>query len=79
MKRRGVTTLINCGIASALWPQRARSADKICRIAFVVTTGQFVDAKEGDAWKGLVIAFLESMQALGYVDGRNIKFDFLFG
>ena len=76
MKRRVVITLIGCGIASAMWPQRARSADKVYRIAFVVPTGQFVDAKEGDAWKGLVIAFLQGMQELGYVDGKNMKFEF---
>ena len=76
MKRRVVITLIGCGIVSALWPQRARSADKVYRVAFVVPTGQFVDAKEGDAWKGLVTAFLQGLRELGYVDGKNMKFEF---
>jgi len=76
MKRRVVITLIGCGIVSALLPKRARSADKVYRIAFVVPAGQFVDAKEGDAWKGLVTAFLQGMRELGYVDGKNMKFEF---
>ncbi|MBR0694252.1 ABC transporter substrate-binding protein [Bradyrhizobium lablabi] len=76
MKRRFVITLIGCGIVSALWPRRARSTEKVFRIAFVVPTGQFVDAKEGDAWKGPVVAFLQGMRELGYVDGKNMKFDF---
>jgi putative tryptophan/tyrosine transport system substrate-binding protein len=53
MRRRAVITLIGDGLVSALWPPRARSADKVYRIAFVVPIGQFVDAKEGDAWKGV--------------------------
>jgi putative ABC transport system substrate-binding protein len=76
MKRREAIGLIGCGILSAMCPQRARSADRVYRIAFVVPTGQFLDAKEGDAWKGLVVAFLEGMRDLGYVDGKNMKFDF---
>ena len=76
MKRRAVITLIGGGFLSALWPQRARSADKIYRIVFVVPIGQFVDAKEGDAWKGLVTAFLQGLGELGYVDGKNMKFEF---
>jgi putative ABC transport system substrate-binding protein len=43
---------------------------------FVVPIGQFVDAKEGDAWKGLVTAFLQGLRELGYVDGKNMKFEF---
>jgi|SRR3984957_1269543 len=76
MRRRMVIGLIGGGVASALWPLRARSADKVYRIAFVVPIGQFVEAKEGDAWKGLVTAFLRGLQELGYVDGKNMKFDF---
>jgi putative tryptophan/tyrosine transport system substrate-binding protein len=62
MRRRAVITLIGGGLVSALWPLRARSADKVYRIAFVVPIGQFVDAKEGDAWKGLVTAFLQGLR-----------------
>jgi putative tryptophan/tyrosine transport system substrate-binding protein len=76
MRRRVVITLIGGGLLSALWPLRARSADKVYRIVFVVPIGQFVNAKEGDAWKGLVTAFLQGLGQLGYVDGKNIKFDF---
>jgi len=76
MKRRVVITLIGGGVMCALWPLRARSADKVYRIAFVVPIGQFADAKEGDAWKGLVIAFLQGLRELGYVDRKNMKFEF---
>src|SRR5580704_17378000 len=73
MRRRVVITLIGGGLVSAL---RARAADKVYRIAFVVPIGQFVDAREGDAWKGLVTAFLQGLNELGYVDGKNMKFGF---
>jgi putative tryptophan/tyrosine transport system substrate-binding protein len=76
MRRRLVIALIGGGVVSALWPLRARTADKIYRIAFVVPVGQFVEAKEGDAWKGLVDAFLQGLRELGYVDGKNMKFEF---
>lgn len=74
--RRVVITLIGGGLASALWPLRARSADKIYRIAFVVPRGQFVNAQEGDATKSVVDGFLQGMRELGYVDGKNMKFEF---
>ena len=76
MKRRAVITLIGGGFLSAVWPLPTQSAEKISRIVFVVPIGQFVDAKEGDAWKGLVTAFLQGLQELGYVDGKNLKFEF---
>jgi putative ABC transport system substrate-binding protein len=76
MRRRMVITLIGSGFMSALWPLRARSADKVYRIVFMVPIGQFVNAKEGDAWKGLVTAFLQGLRELGYVDGKNMKFEF---
>jgi putative ABC transport system substrate-binding protein len=76
MRRRLVITMIGGGLMSALWPLRARSADKVYRIVFMVPIGQFVNAKEGDAWKGLVTAFLQGLRELGYVDGKNMKFEF---
>jgi putative ABC transport system substrate-binding protein len=76
MRRRVVISLIGGGLVSALWPLQARSADKVYRIAFVVPIGQFVNAKEGDAWKGLVTAFLQGLRELGYIDGKNMKFEF---
>jgi putative ABC transport system substrate-binding protein len=76
MKRRVAITLIGGAAMSALWSLRAQSADKVYRVAFVVPIGQFVDAKEGDAWKGLVTAFLGGLRELGYIDGKNMKFEF---
>src|ERR1700730_5823435 len=74
--RRKFLSLLGGAVVSALWPQQVRSADKVYRIVFVVPIGQFVDAKEGDAWKGLVTAFLQRLGELGYVDGKNMKFEF---
>ncbi len=76
MKRRVALSLIGGGILSALGSLQARSADKVYRIAFVVPTGQFVDAKEGDATKSVVAGFLQGLRELGYVDGKNMKFEF---
>ena len=76
MRRRVVITLIGGGVVSALWPLRAQSADKVYRIVFVVPTGQFIDAKEGDATKSVVTGFLQGLRELGYVDGKNMKFEF---
>jgi putative tryptophan/tyrosine transport system substrate-binding protein len=53
MRRRVAITLIGGGVVSALWPLRARAADKVSRIVFVVPVGQFVDAKEGTLGKAL--------------------------
>jgi putative ABC transport system substrate-binding protein len=76
MRRRVIISLIGGGLVSALWPLRARSADKVYRIVFVVPTGQFVDAREGDATKSVVAGFLQGLRELGYVDGKNMKFEF---
>lgn len=75
MKRRVVFGLVG-GVISAVWLSQAGAAGKVYRIVFVVPTGQYLDAKEGDAWKGLVTAFLEGLRELGYVDGKNMKFEF---
>ena len=71
MRRRDLITLIGGAVVSTLWPLRARSADKVYRIVFVVPIGQFADAN-----KVLVTAFLQGLRELGYVDGKNMKFEF---
>lgn len=73
MDRRNVITLIGSGAMLAFWPRQGRSADKSSRIAFVVPTGRFID---GDVRKRLVDAFLQGMREVGYVDGKNMKFEF---
>ena len=60
-----VIGLVGGGLLSALLAKPARSADKVYRIVFVVPIGQFVGAKEGDAWRDLVLAFLQGMGELG--------------
>ncbi|WP_084673756.1 ABC transporter substrate-binding protein [Methylobacterium sp. WSM2598] len=76
MRRRDVNGLILGQVASALWPQRAALANRVPRVAFVVPIGQFVEAKEGDGWSGLVKAFLQGLRDIGYVDGTNFSFEF---
>ena len=76
MRRRDVTGLMAGQAMVALWPRPARAADRIPRIVFVVPVGQFVDAEEGDAWKGLATAFLQGLRDLGYVDGSTMRFEF---
>jgi ABC-type uncharacterized transport system substrate-binding protein len=71
MKRREFIGLVGGGVVSVLWPRLARPADKVYRIVFVVPSGQFVDLN-----KGLVTAFLQGLRELGYVDGKNMKFEF---
>jgi putative ABC transport system substrate-binding protein len=71
MRRPVVITVIGGAVVSALCPLRARSADKVYRIVFVVPIGQFADAN-----KVLVTAFLQGLRELGYVDGKNMKFEF---
>ena len=71
MRRREFITLIGGTVVSTLWPLRARSADKVYRIVFVVPIGQFADAN-----KVLVTAFLQGLRELGYIDGKNMKFVF---
>lgn len=76
MRRRDVTGLILGQATYALWPQQAAAANKVPRVVFVVPIGQFVNAKEGDGWKGLVTAFLQGLRDLGYVDGSTMRFEF---
>ncbi|TGD99274.1 ABC transporter substrate-binding protein [Methylobacterium nonmethylotrophicum] len=79
MRRRDVLSLTAAQVASVLWSRDATSADKLPRVVFVTPLGRFVGAQDGDAWKGLVTAFLQGLRELGYVDGSTMKFEFYSG
>lgn len=76
MRRREIAGLIAGPAIWALLPQSARSADRMPRVVFVTPIGRFINADDGDAWKGLVDAFVQGLRDLGYVDGRTMKFEF---
>ena len=76
VKRRDVFGILGGAVLPMLRPLPAHAADRIFRIAYVTPIGQYLDAKEGDAWRELVTAFLRGMSDLGYIEGRNMKFEF---
>jgi putative tryptophan/tyrosine transport system substrate-binding protein len=69
MKRREFITLL-CGAAVA-WPlaARAQQPERMRRIGVLMSLA--ADDPEGQA---RLTAFLQSLQELGWADGRNIRF-----
>jgi putative ABC transport system substrate-binding protein len=74
MKRREFITLL--GGAAAAWPMaaRAQQADRVRRIG--VLMNRAADDSEGQAD---VAAFRQSLQQLGWSDGRNVRIDIRWG
>jgi putative ABC transport system substrate-binding protein len=73
MKRRAFITLL--GSAAATWPlaTRAQQAARIRRV------GVLMGGSESDAWgRQELAAFQESLQKLGWAEGRNIEFHIRF-
>jgi len=73
MRRREVITLLG-GVAAA-WPfaARAQQSDRVRRIGWL---GGAAD----DAYsRGLLSAFRQGLQQLGWIDGRNVQIDVRFG
>jgi putative tryptophan/tyrosine transport system substrate-binding protein len=70
MKRRQFITLL--GGAAAGWPlaARAQQPDRVRRIAILMNTA--ADNPEPQAY---VAAFKQSLQQLGWTEGRNVQFD----
>ena len=74
MKRRAFMTLI--GGVAASWPLavRAQQNDRVRRIGFLSSL------VEGDPQlQGLQGEFVQHLQELGWVNGRNVRIDFRFG
>jgi putative ABC transport system substrate-binding protein len=68
-RRRQFITLL--GSAAAAWPlaARAQQPERMRRIGVLMSLA--VDDPEGQA---RLTAFLQSLQELGWADGRNIRF-----
>jgi putative tryptophan/tyrosine transport system substrate-binding protein len=74
MRRREFTTLL--GGAAAAWPLlvRAQQNDRVRRIGFLSSL------VEGDPqFQGWVREFVQRLQELGWVNGRNVRIEFRFG
>jgi putative ABC transport system substrate-binding protein len=74
MKRREFITLL--GSATALWPlaARAQQSDRIRRVGALMTLA--ADDPEGQA---RLRAFVQELQQLGWIDGRNVQIDRRWG
>ena len=70
MRRREVITLL--GSAAAVWPltARAQQPERIRHLGVMMST-----AAENSESKARLAAFLQQMQELGWVDGRNLRLD----
>jgi putative ABC transport system substrate-binding protein len=74
MKRRAFITLL--GGAAVTWPlaTRAQQLDRMRRISVLMSVA--ADDTEGQA---RLAAFLEGLQELGWIDGRNVRVDTRWG
>jgi ABC-type uncharacterized transport system substrate-binding protein len=74
MRRREFITLL--GGAAATWPvaSRAQQPERVRRIGVLMSLA--ADDKEGQA---RLVAFLHGLQELGWIDGRNVRFDTRWG
>src|SRR5437667_12893788 len=72
MKRRAFITHIGGAIAAAASIARAQQVGRIPRVGYLWHAGS---AREEHPYFG---ALLEGFARLGYVDGRNIRFDHRF-
>jgi putative tryptophan/tyrosine transport system substrate-binding protein len=73
LSRREILGLLGAGGASAAWPlaARAQQPDGLRRVAV------FMDLAEQDAeGQARVGAFRKGLQDLGWIEGRNVKFDY---
>jgi putative ABC transport system substrate-binding protein len=67
IKRRDVITLLG---AAAAWPLAARAQERVRRVGVLMNVAP--DAPEG---KSRLQAFRQTLQGLGWADGRNVHFE----
>ena len=74
LRRREFITLL--GGAAVAWPiaARAQQGDRVRRIGVLMS--QAADDAEGQA---RLAAFLQGLQQLGWIDGRNVRIDTRWG
>jgi putative ABC transport system substrate-binding protein len=72
LRRRDFITLLG-GVAAAVWPlaARAQQADRVRRIGVLLGGG----ADNSDA-QANAAAFLQALEKLGWIDGRNVQIDY---
>jgi putative ABC transport system substrate-binding protein len=70
MKRREFITLL--GGAAAAWPLAARAQQdgRVRRVGVLMTTAE-ADSES----QALLVAFRQGLQKLGWIEGRNVRFD----
>jgi ABC-type uncharacterized transport system substrate-binding protein len=69
MRRREFITLL--GSAAATWPLAARAQKQPRRVGVLMQTA------EGDPeWQAYATAFRDGLRKLGWVEGRNVRFDY---
>ena len=76
MRRREFITLLGGTAATTAWPlaARAQQNERIRRIG--VLMGQAADDQQGQA---RATAFMQALQNLGWIDGRNVQIDVRWG
>src|SRR3984893_10270172 len=74
MRRREFFTLL--GGAAVAWPlsAQAQQDSRMPRIGVLISVAE--SDPEGQTW---LKAFMQGMQAVGWTDGRNIRFDVRWG
>jgi len=74
IRRRAFITLLG---GAAAWPLEARAqpVDRVRRIAVLIGAYSQTD-REGQA---RVTAFFDTLQRLGWIDGRNLRIEYRWG
>src|SRR5262245_19357572 len=72
MKRRAFITLLG---GAAAWPvaARAEKSDGVRRVGVIMGF-----AENDEVWHAYLASFRQGLHELGWVDGRNIRFDYRF-
>ena len=74
MKRRQFICMVGSAVAAWPLPARAQLPDRMRRVGVLMSTAP--DDPEGSA---RIAAFLQNLQQLGWIDGRNVRIDTRWG
>src|SRR5262252_4783959 len=72
IRRRAFITL---AVSAAIcpFPARAEKSDRVRRVSIIMGF-----AENDEVWQAYLASFRQSLQGLGWTDGRNIRFDYRF-